>query len=137
MFLPTSPSPPSGITRNTSAIGVGVWVGLGARGGTTDEKGEALEAGADPGDLLLGRRHERQPVTADLVAEQVQRRLDRDRVRRHLEQLVRRPELTVELPPSVDVAVERRPDLLRDLRADDVRVDADPADTAELDERLD
>ena len=52
-----------------------------------------------------GRRlDERQPVTADLVAEQVQRRLDRDRVRRDLQQLDRRPQLPVERARAVDVA---------------------------------
>ena len=68
-------------------------------------------------------------MAADLVAEQVKRRLDRDRVRLHLQQLVGRRERRVDLAAR---ARRRRPSvaahLLGDLRADDVRVDADAAD---------
>ena len=70
------------------------------------------------------------------VAEQVQRGLDRERIRLNTEEVVRRGELPVELAPSLDVARQSRPYLLRDLWPDDVRVDADPADPAELRERL-
>ena len=47
-----------------------------------DEQAEPREAVADLRELVVRRRDERQAVAADLVAEQVQRRLDRDRVRR-------------------------------------------------------
>ena len=70
------------------------------------------------------------------VAEQVQRGGDRERRRLNTEEVVRRGELPVELAPSLDVARQSRPYLLRDLWPDDVRVDADPADPAELRERL-
>ena len=75
-------------------------------------------------------------MAADLVAEEGERRLDRDRVRRDGEQLVDRRELTVDRPRPLDVARVRGAHLLGDLRPDDVGVDADAADRAELEERL-
>ena len=85
----------------------------------------------------LGRLDHRQPVAADVVAEQVERRLDRDRVRLHLQQVVGRRHLLVEPPRAVDVAVLVAPDHLLRLRPPDVRVHADAADAAELEERED
>src|SRR5207253_352556 len=55
-----------------------------------NERAEPLEASANRGCLRRIGFHERQPRTADLVAEQVQRRLDGDRVRHDLEDVVRR-----------------------------------------------
>src|SRR5213596_3545270 len=62
-----------------------------------DEDAEPVEAGADSADLVLVRLDERQPQAADLVAEQVQRRLDRDRIADDLQQLVGRAQRLVEL----------------------------------------
>ena len=98
---------------------------------------QALEAEADLRALGLVRLDERQPRAADLVAEQVQRRLDRDRVPHDLEDVERGLRLGLELPRAVLVAVAVAADHLLDLRADDVRVDADAAQAAEADERED
>ena len=88
------------------------------------------------GELLVGRGDERKPIPARIVAEQVQRGLDRDRIRRDPEQVVGGAQLPVDLARAGEVAFAGRPDLLRHLRADDVRVHADAADRAELEERL-
>ena len=77
-------------------------------------------------------------MPADVVPEQVQRRLDRDRVRATLSRSYAGVELarrSSRARPTSPVA--KAPDLLLHLRADDVRVDADAADAAELEERLD
>ena len=75
-------------------------------GGGSLQQPEPLEAAAD-GRLLLGRRvDERQPEAADVVAEQVERRLDRDRVRLHAEQVDRGAQLLVERAGTVE---RRRP----------------------------
>ena len=76
-------------------------------------------------------------MAADAVAEQVQRRLDRDRVRLNLQQLVRRIELAVDRARPFGVAVQICAHLLGDLRPDDVRVHADAADPPELEEGID
>ncbi len=70
------------------------------------------------------------------MAEQVQRGLDREGIRLDAEEVVRRCKLPVELAAALDVAGQRRTHLRGDLRADDVRVDADPTGPAELHERL-
>ncbi len=70
----------------------------GASGGGRHVHAGPLETVADPRRLLGGRRDERQPVAADLEAEHAQRSLDRDRVRRHLEQLLDRRQLAVDPP---------------------------------------
>src|SRR5438093_10352086 len=98
---------------------------------------QAVETAADPLQLVLGRLDERQPMPADVVAEQVQRRLDRDRVRLHPEQLDRRAELLVQLLGALDVAGLEARDELSYLRADDVRVHADAPEPAEPKERQD
>ena len=68
------------------------------------EQAEPLEAAADRG-LFRGRRvDERQAEAADVVAEQVQRRLDRDRVRLHAQEVDRRAQLLVDRARAVDVA---------------------------------
>ena len=170
MFLPTSPRPPSGITRSTeSVIGpksygehaagqfvhrlwasrTGVykspfrgWHGGPAGTRTTcmrseetasaaagrgdaacsppraargvasdsglrgDQQPEPREAVADLAELVVGRRHERQPVAADVVAEQVERGLDRDRVRRDPRAARRRARARASISRArVDVAV--------------------------------
>ena len=71
MFLPISPSPPSGRTRRRAALTRSCAARSPWRSSTR----------ADRGGLLFGRLDERQPQAADLVAEQVQRRLHGDRVR--------------------------------------------------------
>ena len=69
------------------------------------------------------------------MPEQVERSLDRDRVRLHLQQVVSRLELLVD-PPRLDVVARLvEADHLLDPRADDVCVHADAAHTAELEER--
>src|SRR3954454_11374105 len=72
MFLPISPSPPSGRTRSL------LWAmfSLGSPGG--GEQPVALEDRADLGPLVLVGLDERQPQTADLVAGHLQRGLHRD-----------------------------------------------------------
>ena len=52
------------------------------------KQAETFQAGTHLRDLVLGRLYERQPQAADLVPEQVERRLDGDRVRDDLEQVV-------------------------------------------------
>ena len=76
-------------------------------------------------------------MSADLVPEEIQGALDRDRVPDDAEQLDRRGELLVESPRSLDVTRAVEPNELLHLRADDVRVDADAAHAAELEERED
>ena len=77
------------------------------------------------------------PVAADIVSEQVQRALDRDRVDDDAEQVDRRHELLVERARAVDVALPVAAHHLLHLRADDVRVHADAARAADLEERED
>src|SRR4029453_17443969 len=71
------------------------------------------------------------------VAEQVQRSLDRNRVADHTQELDRGNELPVELPGSLVLAGLPEADELLDLRPDDMRVHADTAHAAELEERQD
>ncbi len=87
----------------------------------------------------LGRRRidHREPVAAELVAEQVHRGLDRNRVRRDLQEVESRRHLLVDAPCAVDVAALPQPDHLLRLRPPDVGVDADSADAAEREERED
>src|SRR3954451_1003401 len=72
MFLPISPSPPSGRTRSLLLA----MFSLGSPGG--GEQPVALEDRADLGPLVLVGLDERQPQTADLVAGHLQRGLHRD-----------------------------------------------------------
>src|SRR2546423_13970024 len=62
MFLPISPSPPSGRTRRTPLMSDGA------------QQPVALEHGADRGPLLLARLHDRQAQPAHVVAEHGQSR---------------------------------------------------------------
>src|SRR3954447_4543029 len=142
MFFPTSPRPPRGNTRNTSAIGRSLGMkprAVAPNGGVSgrDEQAEPLETPADGGDLLGRRRRDRQAMAADGVTEQVERGLDGDRVRLDLQQLVRRVELAVELARPDAVAAVEGANLLGDLEPDDVGVDADTAEAADLEERQD
>ena len=68
------------------------------------------------------------------MAEQVQRRLHLDRAGDDADQLVGGRELLVEPPCALDIPGAEQGDHLLHLRPDDVRVHADPADPAELDE---
>ena len=71
------------------------------------------------------------------MPEDVERSLDRDRIRRDLEQLVGRLRRLVDAPGLDVVALLVQPDHLLHLRPGDVRVDADAADAPELQERED
>src|SRR5581483_4695176 len=129
MFLPTSPRPPSGMilqVPNAKSLG---------RGGA--EHARTLQARAYLVDLVVRRLDHRQTEAAGLVAEEVQRRLDRDRVRDDSQEVEGRRHLVVQAPRAVDVALLEAADHLLRLRPPDVRVDADAADAAELQERED
>src|ERR687898_2109102 len=132
MFFPTSPRPPSGMMRKLTRGSVCAPLDRG--GSEQAEPGEAVAHGLA---LLLGRVDERQPMTADVVAQQVQRRLDRDRVRGDPQELDRRAKLAIERPRRVVLTLAPEPDQLFHLGPDDVRVDADAAPPAELEERQD
>src|SRR5947209_16355057 len=71
------------------------------------------------------------------MAKKVERSFDGDRVGLNLEQLVDRFELLVDLSRRLGVALSERADHGLDLQPGDVRVDADPADASELEERQD
>ena len=83
-----------GISHGAPVYGARGWGGCVELG--RDEQAEAVEAGAHLRDLVLGRLDERQPQPADLVAEEVERRLDGDRVRDDLQQVVGRLQLVVD-----------------------------------------
>src|SRR3954468_16049257 len=85
------------------------------------EKARALEAGTDLYELVLVRLDHREPVTADLVAGEVERRLDRDRVHLDPQEVVGRLLLLVQCPRSLDVPVAMAADHLRDLRPPEMR----------------
>src|SRR3954470_8801129 len=90
MFFPISPSPPSGRTRRGPLIS------------DRAEQPVALEHGADRALLLLGRLDEREPQPADVVAQHVQGRLERDRAGAEAHQRVDHVrDLLVDLPASV------------------------------------
>src|SRR5438132_8071701 len=76
MFFPTSPRPPSGMMRQTP---IRASVGPTLRRGRAEDAA-ALETASDLLELLLGRVDHREAEAANLMAEQVERRLDRDRV---------------------------------------------------------
>ena len=103
---------------------------------SSDEKPEPREAVANAVELVGGGRNERQAVAADVVTEQRQSGLDRDRVRGDREQVEGGPQLCVDLAGALGVARLERPHLLGNLPADDVGVDEDAADSAQLEERL-
>src|SRR5438270_12951176 len=71
------------------------------------------------------------------MAKKIEGSFDGDRVGLNLEQLVDRFELLVDLSRRLGVALSERADHGLDLRPGDVRVDADPADASELEERQD
>src|SRR5215218_4088170 len=73
MFLPISPSPPSGRTRNVPEANLGL-------GGL--QQAVALERAPDRRLLVLVGLDEREAQAADPMAEHVQGRLHRDRVGR-------------------------------------------------------
>src|SRR5262249_21282865 len=138
-FWPTSPRPPSGTMRRLSLIRLSLrlrgW--RAALCGDALEQAEPLEAVAHRAALLVRRLDERQSEAADVMAEKVERRLDRDRVRRDAEQLDGRAELLVERPGALDVAFAVPDHHLLDSRPDDMRVHAHATQAAELEERED
>src|SRR5439155_17842949 len=71
-------------------------------GGRGLEQPQPFEASLDRFALLGGGLDERQPVAADVVTEQVQRGLDRNRIRRHAQEIDRRTELLVEGARALD-----------------------------------
>jgi hypothetical protein len=101
------------------------------------EQLQTLEAVADGGALAVAGLDERQPQTAYAVAEQVERRLDRNGIGLDLEQLIGRLELFVEAARRLDVALAERANHGFDLRTDDVRMNTHTADPADLEERKD
>ena len=113
-------------------------IGAESRAGATPtrlaSRPDALEAGADLRELVLVRLDHREPVPADLVAREIERRLDRDRVRLDPQEVVGGLLLLVQRPCALDVAVAMTADHLRDLRPPEVRGDRHHADTAELEE---
>src|SRR5438270_9625034 len=114
MFFPTSPSPPSGMILQTP-------IDRRSLGGGRAEDAAAFEAAPDGVELLLARVDHREAEAADLMARQVERALDGDRVRLDPQELVGRPQGLVRLPRAVDVAVAEAADHLLDLEAPDVR----------------
>src|SRR5918995_7540806 len=96
---------------------------------------EALKAAADRLALFVRGLDQRQPEAANVVAEEVERRFDPDGIHRGPENLVRRRELGFDPPGGIGVALLEQRDLLLHLRPDDVGVDADAADTADLEKR--
>src|ERR1044072_6542384 len=99
MFLPISPRPPRGRTRSLPPLmrRSGPW----ARASRGREQAVALEGGADCGQLALVRFDQRQAEPADVVAEQVQRGLDADRVRGDGERLEQVGQLVVDRAPAL------------------------------------
>src|SRR3954469_17813771 len=71
------------------------------------------------------------------MAEEIQGSFDRDGVGLDLEQLQSRLDSLVDAARRLDVALSESVDHLPDLRADDMSVNADAADAAELEERED
>src|SRR5215211_7487559 len=115
MFLPISPSPPSGRTRRVMAQAAG-----GARctamASGSSHRGEqvvALERLADHRALLLGRLHKGQSQRADLVARHVHCRLHRDRVHGHGQCLVEVAQSVLDLVAAVGL-VDDAPHLAAD-----------------------
>src|SRR5919204_4894748 len=129
MFLPTSPRPPSGMMRH-APIGA---ESRPLRGRVSEETGP-LEAGADLRQLVLVRLDHRQPVAADLVASEVECRLDRDRVHLDPQKVVRRLKLLVDRSRAVDVAVAMPSDHLGDLQAPEMGGPQNDPPPAELEE---
>src|SRR5579864_5250986 len=89
MFLPTSPRPPSGMMRQTP-------IDRRSLGGGGAQDAAALETAADGVELLLGRLDHGHSKTSEIVPGKIERRLDRDRVRLELEELVAGPQLVVQ-----------------------------------------
>src|SRR3712207_467516 len=92
MFLPLSPSPPSGRTRNAPEANLGLR-GL--------QQAVALEDRADRRLLVLVGLDERESQPAHPVAEHVQGGLDGDRVRRDAHRRPHVLELGVDLGPAL------------------------------------
>ncbi len=101
------------------------------------EQGKLFEAVSDLRALGVSGLDERQTETADLPAEQVERRLDRDRVGLDLEELVGRMDLLVEAARRLDVAFEKGANHPLHRRSDEVRMNTDASDSPEFEKRQD
>src|SRR6185312_16670126 len=135
MFFPTSPRPPSGMTRRRS-VTRRVYPRAAAalrRGG--DAQAGPREAVAHLLELVVGGRDHRQAEAADVLADERERGLDRNRVDRDGVELPQRRERLVDLARSVDVAGAVPAHQLLHLRAGDVRADADAAGAPEAEKR--
>src|SRR3954454_920775 len=118
MFLPISPSPPSGRTRSDGAISGPLCM-------RRLQQAVALQRAPDRRLLVLVGLDQRQAQATDAVTEQVERRLHRDRVRRDRHRLVDAAQRAVD-PRALAGLVDHAAHLL----ADDVAGDADAADAA-------
>src|SRR3954471_7830047 len=116
MLRPTSPTPP----RKER------WAGLFPAGPPSDETG-ILEGSPDRLALLRGRRHERQSRRPGRTAEELERRLDRDRVARDEQRREQRRELLVHLAGRRDISGRDELRQLPQARSDDVRRDGHDA----------
>jgi hypothetical protein len=101
------------------------------------EQAQPLETVADTVPLGVAGLDEREPESADVPAEQVERRLDGDGVGLDLEQLVGRMEVLVETASRLQIALAEGADHGLHQRPDHVRVYTNTADSAKLEERMD
>src|SRR5215216_1012776 len=99
MFLPISPSPPSGRTRSVIAHAAGDarCAAFAFRSSHRGEQVVTLERLADHRPLLVRGLHERQPHRAHVLPNHVESRLHRDRVRRDEHRLVEVAEAILDL----------------------------------------
>ncbi len=119
MFLPISPSPPSGTILRRCRLGHAT--ALQARSERRRSSARyRLGLGA-------GGRHERQAQAADLVPEQVHRHLDRDRAGGDEQRLEQRLQVLVDGRRAGLVAGAHEPRHLRHLRPHEVTGDTDAA----------
>src|SRR3954447_22925374 len=128
MFLPISPSPPRGRTRMVpSFMRPREVAGFRDRSLGGSQQPVALEGLADGGGLILVGRHQRQAQAADVVAQEVERGLDEDRVGDDEQRCEEVAELVVDRRALVGLV-----DHAAHLVADDVAGDGDDARAAHV-----